>query len=131
MRAARAGTVEWLQESLTRTYNPNAATTPSNTPFANGSPDNWGNVVRLRHAGGFTSWYFHLQTNSVRVHVGDEVRQGQVIAQSGNTGRSSGAHLHFQVQADSNDWGQSVAHTFGESCQVPSTGDSVTSDNAA
>ena len=83
---------------------PNTATTPSNTPFVKGSPDNWGNIVRLRHAGGFTSWYFHLQADSVRVNVGDEVRQGQVIALSGNTGRSSGAHLHFQVQADSDDW---------------------------
>jgi len=131
VRAARAGKVEWLQESLTATYNPNAPTTPSNTPFVPGSRDNWGNAVRIRHAGGFTSWYFHLQPNSVKVNVGDEVRQGQVIALSDNTGRSSGAHLHFQVQADSLDWGQSVAHTFGEDCQLPSTGDSVTSDNAS
>ena len=130
IRAARAGTVEWLQENLTKTYNPNLAIGPGNQPFPAGSLQNWGNAVRLRHAGGFTSWYFHIQTNGVLVNVGDEVRQGQAIAISGNTGRSSGAHLHFQVQADSTDWGQSVAHTFGANCEQPMTGASVTSDNA-
>ncbi|MER5335519.1 peptidoglycan DD-metalloendopeptidase family protein, partial [Micromonospora sp. NPDC002717] len=129
IRAAREGTVEWLQENLTTTYDPNQPTTPANTPFPNGSLQNWGNAVRLRHAGGFTSWYFHIQANGVLVNVGDQVTQGQAIALSGNTGRSTAPHLHFQVQADSTDWGQSVAHTFGANCEQPATGASVTSDN--
>ncbi|MFI7448015.1 M23 family metallopeptidase [Nonomuraea sp. NPDC049714] len=130
IRAAREGTVEWLQENLTATYNPNQPTTPTNTPFPDGSLQNWGNAVRLRHAGGFTSWYFHIQANGVLVNVGDQVARGQAIALSGNTGRSSAPHLHFQVQADSTDWGQSVAHTFGAGCEQPASGASVTSDNA-
>ena len=86
--------------------------------------------MRIRHAGGFTSWYFHIQANGVLVNVNDVVTQGQVIAISGNTGRSSGAHLHFQVQADSANWGHSVAHTFGANCEQPAGGTTVTSDNA-
>jgi murein DD-endopeptidase MepM/ murein hydrolase activator NlpD len=130
IRAARAGTVEWLQENLTATYNPNAPTGPGNMPFPNGSLQNWGNAVRIRHAGGFTSWYFHIQANGVLVTQNQQVTQGQAIALSGNTGRSSGPHLHFQVQADSTDWGQSVPITFGANCEQPATGASVTSDNA-
>jgi murein DD-endopeptidase MepM/ murein hydrolase activator NlpD len=125
VRAARSGTVEWLQEQLTATIDPNKPTT-----LPNGSLDFWGNAMRLRHAGGFTTWYFHLQANSISVNVGDEVEQGQVIGLSGNTGRSSGPHLHFQVQADSVDWGTSVAHTFGADCEQPATGATATSDNA-
>jgi murein DD-endopeptidase MepM/ murein hydrolase activator NlpD len=131
IRAARGGTVEWLQENLTATYNPNLPTGPGNTPFPAGSLQNWGNAVRLRHAGGFTSWYFHIQANGVLVNAGDVVTQGQAIAIAGNTGRSSGPHLHFQVQADSTDWGQSVPCTFGANCEQPATGATVTSDNAA
>lgn len=129
IRAARAGTVEWLQESQTTSYNPNQATTPSNTPFPAGSLQNWGNAVRIRHPGGFTSWYFHLQTNGVSVKVGDVVQRGQPIATSDNTGRTSGPHLHFQVQADSANWGQSVGIAF-QDCEVPTGGDTVTSNNA-
>lgn len=130
VRAARAGTVEWLQQGQATSYDPGKPTTATNTPFPNGSLQNWGNAVRLRHAGGFTSWYFHLQTNGVSVRVGDTVRRGQAIALSGNTGRSSGPHLHFQVQADSSDWGLSVPIGFGRNCEVPASGTSVTSDNA-
>jgi murein DD-endopeptidase MepM/ murein hydrolase activator NlpD len=121
IRAARAGTVEWLQSSLTKTYDPSKPTTADNTPFALGSRDNWGNAVRIRHTGPFTSWHFHIQTNSVLVKVGDKVERGQPIALSDNTGRSTAPHLHFQVQADSTDWGQSVPITF-KSCEVPTRG---------
>lgn len=128
VRAARAGTVEWLQQSQTASYDPSKPTTPSNTPFPNGSLQNWGNAVRIRHLGGFTSWYFHLKPNSVLVKVGDHVEAGTPIALSDNTGRTTGPHLHFQVQADSIDWGQSVPISFND-CQVPVTGDTVTSQN--
>jgi murein DD-endopeptidase MepM/ murein hydrolase activator NlpD len=129
IRAARSGTVEWVQESLTATFDPGAAVGPDNPMIPDGSPDNWGNAVRLRHAGGFTSWYFHIQPGGVLVSVGDQVTQGQPIALSGNTGRSRGPHLHFQVQADSTDWGQSVQHTFGAGCEQPGSGTTVRSDN--
>jgi len=128
IRAARAGSVEWLQSNLTATYNPSQPTTPANTPFPNGSLQNWGNAVRLRHPGGFTSWYFHIQPNGVLVKVGDTVQRGQPIAKSGNIGRTTGPHLHFQVQADSSNWGQSVPISF-ENSEVPTTGTTVTSHN--
>ncbi|MEI9886160.1 MAG: M23 family metallopeptidase [Rhizomicrobium sp.] len=126
IRAARDGVVEWTQSTLTKTYNPNAPTTPANTPFPNGSLQNWGNAVRIRHAGGFTSWYFHIQPNGVLVNAGDSVNAGQPIAKSDNTGRTSGPHLHFQVQAASINWGQSVPISFNN-CQVPTSGTNVTS----
>jgi murein DD-endopeptidase MepM/ murein hydrolase activator NlpD len=121
--------VEWLQEGQTANYDPTKPTTPANTPFPNGSLQNWGNAVRIRHPGGFASWYFHIQTNGVLVKVGDTVQRGQPIAISGNTGRTSGPHLHFQVQGDSANWGQSVAINFGN-CEAPTGGTTVTSDNA-
>jgi murein DD-endopeptidase MepM/ murein hydrolase activator NlpD len=129
IRAAREGTVEWLQGNLTKTYNPTQATTATNTPFVDGSPENWGNTVRIRHTGPFTSWYFHIQANSMLVKVGDKVQRGQPIALSGNTGRSSGPHLHFQVQADSTNWGPSVPITFNN-CDVPTTNATVKSTNS-
>src|SRR5258705_8508518 len=129
IRAARGGTVEWLQESQTARYNPNAATSRTNQPLPNGSLQNWRNTVRFRHPGGLTSWYFHIQPNGVLVNQNQVVEQGQPIALSDNTGRTTGPHLHFQVQADSDDWGQSVPITFGN-CEVPKSNDTVTSNNA-
>jgi hypothetical protein len=129
IRAARAGTVEWLRENQSATFNPNQPVSASNQPFTPGSVQNWGNAVRIRHPGGLTSWYFHIQQNGVLVNQNAQVERGQPIAISGNTGRSSGPHLHFQVQADSTNWGQSVAISF-QDCEVPTGGDSVTSSNA-
>ncbi len=55
------------------------------------------NVVRILHDDGTYAIYAHLNTNSIRVRPGDRVRRGQYIADSGNTGFSSGPHLHFAV----------------------------------
>ncbi len=57
----------------------------------------YGNFIVVYHKDGSMANYFHLQKNGSRVKVGDKVVAGQVIGLSGNTGWSSGPHLHFQV----------------------------------
>jgi urea transporter/murein DD-endopeptidase MepM/ murein hydrolase activator NlpD len=60
--------------------------------------DNWGNTIIIRHLEGLYTKMSHLKKNSFRVKVGDYVKQGQVLAACGNSGRSPEPHLHFQVQ---------------------------------
>ena len=55
------------------------------------------NVVQILHDDGTYAVYAHLNWNSIRVSPGDRVVRGQYIADSGNTGFSSGPHLHFVV----------------------------------
>ncbi|MFY1830381.1 M23 family metallopeptidase [Myxococcus fulvus] len=57
-----------------------------------------GNMVVLRHANGFETQYMHLSKVGEGVRVGARVSQKQVIAYSGNTGRSTGPHLHFGMK---------------------------------
>jgi murein DD-endopeptidase MepM/ murein hydrolase activator NlpD len=56
------------------------------------------NLVRILHDDGTYAVYAHLNWNTIRVQPGDRVEAGQYIADSGNTGLSSGPHLHFAVQ---------------------------------
>lgn len=56
----------------------------------------YGNFVRVKHTDGYETIYGHA--SRVIVHKGDRVAQGQVIALSGNTGRSTAPHLHFEVR---------------------------------
>jgi murein DD-endopeptidase MepM/ murein hydrolase activator NlpD len=56
---------------------------------------NYGRFIIIRHDGGFQTLYAHLNTFDVR--VGQFVYQGDVIGRMGNTGRSTGPHLHFSV----------------------------------
>jgi murein DD-endopeptidase MepM/ murein hydrolase activator NlpD len=57
-----------------------------------------GNTVCLRHTNGFETCYLHLSRFGSGVRVGSRVSQKQVIAYSGNTGRSTGPHLHFALK---------------------------------
>lgn len=60
------------------------------------------NHVRVLHADGSMGVYAHLQLESAKVRPGQSVRRGQVIGLSGNTGFSTGPHLHFAVQVNRN-----------------------------
>lgn len=65
-----------------------------------GSHYGWGNTVRIDHGGGLLTLYAHMQWSSIRVSVGDAVTAGTPLGAEGNTGRSFGCHLHFEVQQD-------------------------------
>jgi len=54
-----------------------------------------GTTIFINHGNGYYTCYMHL--SELKVRVGDVVTKGQLIALSGNTGRSSGPHLHFGV----------------------------------
>jgi murein DD-endopeptidase MepM/ murein hydrolase activator NlpD len=56
------------------------------------------NVVRVLHADGTMALYVHLNWNTIRVVPGQHVRRGEYLADSGNTGFTTGPHLHFVVQ---------------------------------
>ena len=56
----------------------------------------YGNLVVVDHGGGISTAYGH--NTSVTVGVGQQVAQGQLIAYSGNTGHSTGPHVHFEVR---------------------------------
>ncbi|MFF3948852.1 M23 family metallopeptidase [Streptomyces sp. NPDC001902] len=56
----------------------------------------YGNNIVIRHANGMYSQYGHL--SKMQVRIGQHVGQGQQIALSGNTGNSTGPHLHFEIR---------------------------------
>ena len=60
----------------------------------------YGQYIIMTHAGGFQTLYAHLSSFSVR--QGDRVRQGAVIGAVGNTGMSTGPHLHFGIHRNGN-----------------------------
>ncbi|MFD2229295.1 M23 family metallopeptidase [Alkalimarinus sediminis] len=55
----------------------------------------YGNLIEINHGGGVTTRYAHCK--ELLVKVGEVVKKGQVIAQMGSTGRSTGPHVHFEV----------------------------------
>lgn len=56
----------------------------------------YGNLVKVQHENGVESWYAH--TSKMNVVVGQKVNAGDVIALVGNTGNSTGAHLHLEIR---------------------------------
>ena len=77
---------------------------PANTPvlaagagkvIESGWDNQYGHVLVIRHRDGYTTRYAH--NNELLVREGQNVTKGQLIARSGNTGRSTGPHLHFEI----------------------------------
>jgi murein DD-endopeptidase MepM/ murein hydrolase activator NlpD len=58
----------------------------------------FGNVVFINHGHGFTTFYAHNSSN--RVKEGQQVRRGEVIAYVGTSGRTTGPHVHYEVQVN-------------------------------
>jgi murein DD-endopeptidase MepM/ murein hydrolase activator NlpD len=67
----------------------------------------YGNFVLLSHSDGRRTLYYHLAHNGVRVSVGQAVKAGQWIADSGCSGQCYGPHLHFEMRKQRSDgsWG--------------------------
>jgi len=61
-----------------------------------GWENGYGQVIKLRHKFGVSTVYGHL--SKIRVKVGQKVSRGDVIGDSGNTGRSTGPHLHYEIR---------------------------------
>ncbi|MEW6560490.1 MAG: M23 family metallopeptidase [Pseudomonadota bacterium] len=59
-----------------------------------GVQSGYGNVIKINHAGGFETVYAHL--SSIAVKPGQTVSEGQIIGKTGNSGTSTGPHLHFE-----------------------------------
>ena len=87
------------------------------------------NLVQILHDDGTFAIYAHLNWNSIRVRPGDRVVRGEYIADSGNTGFSTGPHLHFAVLRNADLRSESLPVTFegpNGSVIVPKAGITLT-----
>lgn len=82
--AARAGTIIDLKED-------------SNSGCAKPKCLESANYITVLHKDGSFAQYYHLKQDGVKIALSDTVEQGELIGYSGNTGFTSGAHLHFEV----------------------------------
>lgn len=87
------------------------------------------NFVQILHDDGTNAIYAHLQMDSIRVQPGQRVARGEYIANSGNTGFTSGPHLHFAVLRNAGMLSVSVPVAFagpGGATVAPRTGSPLT-----
>lgn len=77
-----------------------------------------GNFVRVLHDDGTMGVYLHLKQGSVSVREGQRVEVGSPLALSGNTGNSTGPHLHFVVQRNTGMGLVSIPYQFSQSLEA-------------
>jgi len=77
------------------TGTPVGASRSGTVTFAGWSNQGYGNLVKVRHAGGDETWYAHF--SAIAVSVGEHVSQGEIVGRVGSTGLSTGPHLHFEL----------------------------------
>jgi len=70
----------------------------SGTVIFAGQESGFGNIVKIRYWDGTVSYYGHMST--ISANVGDKVSPGDVVGQSGNTGHSTGPHLHLEIHPE-------------------------------
>ena len=63
------------------------------------TPD-YGNIVKIDHGSGLETRYAHA--SKLLVHAGERVAKGQIVAEVGSTGRSTGPHLHYEIRLNGN-----------------------------
>lgn len=68
------------------------------TVYFSGVANGYGNVVMIKHQNNLETIYAHC--NTLNVSTGQNVTRGQVIAEVGNTGDSTGPHLHFEIRVN-------------------------------
>jgi urea transporter/murein DD-endopeptidase MepM/ murein hydrolase activator NlpD len=74
--------------------------------------NNWGNTITIRHLPGLYTQLSHLRKGTFKVSKGDQVKCGDVLANAGNSGRSSHPHLHFQVQTSPKPGSKTIDYPF-------------------
>ena len=83
---------------LAGTWQENVRVTAPGTVIYAGTEGSFGKVVRVQHDFGIVTTYAHLARITVR--LGDFIGENHVIGKMGNTGRSAGAHLHYEVRVN-------------------------------
>jgi len=60
----------------------------------------YGQLIIIDHGHGYESWYAHLSGYADGLQVGSEIKRGELIGYSGNTGMTQGPHLHYEIHVD-------------------------------
>lgn len=106
---------------------PILAAAPGEVVFAGWNSGGYGKLVKLKHPDESITFYAH--NNRILVQKGQEVDQGQQIAEMGTTGRSTGPHLHFEIRPQEKGAVNPLAH-LPSGNQVRS-GQKITTDKQA
>lgn len=98
--AAQAGKVTIAKGDEIRQWIANSASDPFRQTSGTRQlrTEDYGNFIKIDHGNGYSTLYTHLKHGSLKVKVGDTVKQGQQIGEVGSTGNSTGNHLHWETR---------------------------------